>query len=97
MNTRAETARQESFRFDAGPALPPQLIDLKTFCERTMTSDTVARQWIAEGKLKAFSPNGTRRATLRIPVTEIERLFQPVPTGSDRPARPRPGTPKGVE
>lgn len=92
---RAEVARQESFRFDAGPALPPQLIDLKTFCERTMTSDSVARQWVAEGRLKAFSPNGK---TLRIPVTEISRLFQPVPVGDERKwDRPRPGTSKNGE
>jgi hypothetical protein len=92
-----EAWRQESLRvpFDAAqvPTLP-KLINLKTFCERTSTCDTVARQWIREGKLKALSPNGK---TLRIPVTEIDRLFQPVPTGADRPVHPRPGTPKSED
>ena len=87
-----EAWRQESLRqcYDT-PQVPtlPKLISLAQFCARTSTCDTVARQWIREGKLKALSPNGK---TIRIPESEIARLFQPVPTGDDRPAHPRPGT-----
>jgi hypothetical protein len=52
-----------------------QLITLKEFCKRTSTAESTARQWISTGVLRAVSANSHH---LRIPVSEIERIFRPV-------------------
>jgi excisionase family DNA binding protein len=71
---RREADRQASFR--GGSAAPlPQLLTLKEFCRATATAESTVRGWISEGRLTALSANGFH---LRIPVSEIERVFRPI-------------------
>lgn len=76
-----DISRQDSLKWQ--PMEVPRYITLQQFCETTATGESTARQWIAEGRLRAVSANGHN---LRIEVSEIARLFQPVPARpSDRP------------
>jgi len=52
----------------------PQLITLQEFCALTSTADSTARQWIDHKMLNALvGPNGR----IRIPLSEIARVFRP--------------------
>lgn len=91
--TQQEMAARRAQESNVWPetVLPTKLITIEAFCEATSTAESTVLQWIREGKLNAVTANGKY---YRIPASEIDRVFQPVPTGSERPARTRPGTPR---
>ncbi len=67
------------------PTHPP--LTLQQFAEATATGESTIRQWVQEGIIKAYSANGHN---LRIPASEIERVFQPVqPSGAKQRPRQR--------
>jgi excisionase family DNA binding protein len=51
----------------------PQLVKLSTFCKLVDISDVTGREWITSGKLRAVRCG----SMIRIPVSEIARLFVP--------------------
>ena len=93
MPSRADELRQESFQITGSDL--PRFLTPQQFCEATAMGESTVRAWIAEGKVAALSPNGG--ASLRIPITEITRVFLPVAPAEDRPARRRPGSKTKVE
>jgi excisionase family DNA binding protein len=75
MMDQREIARQESFRW-ASEAPVPQFMTLQDFSKLTATAENTIRQWIRQGKLRAVTANGGH--SLRIPVTEVTRIFKPL-------------------
>jgi excisionase family DNA binding protein len=67
MNTRAETARQESMQRWTATELPKYL-KISRFCQLADVSETAVRDWIAEGKL----PHVRFGNAIRIPVTALK-------------------------
>jgi excisionase family DNA binding protein len=55
----------------------PQYLKLRQWCELTATSYRVAREMVADGRLRAVTSNNGK--TYKIPVTELVRPFSPVP------------------
>jgi hypothetical protein len=76
MGMRADIARQESMRWPATEPPVPRFMTLQQFCEVTATAENTARGWVRDGKLRAVTANAGH--SLRIPVTEVTRIFQPL-------------------
>ncbi|MCW2652028.1 MAG: hypothetical protein JWR32_3004 [Mycobacterium sp.] len=59
-------------------------VDLKTVTQMTNVPNSTLRQWIADGRLRAYHVASSRR--LRVRVQDVEALFEPVqPKTKHRP------------
>lgn len=52
----------------------PQYISISAFCEHASITDSTCRKWLSEGIIRGFKVG----STVRIPVTELVRAFQPI-------------------
>jgi hypothetical protein len=74
-NSYAERARQQSFRWESSDPVPERFISVEKYCLRTDQAESTVRQKIAAGEIRAVTDGNV----IRIPVSELSRIWQPVP------------------